>query len=294
MSIRHFALSFILFVCGDSHAYFEVAGKSTGVRVMNDITFDNYQDLTSWHLVTVRFREDSGEMRFVYANDLAWKAMRDLVPNYPDGAVFGKVAFVTEPDPAFPSSKVPGSARRYQFMVRDKKKYSESDGWGYALFDQEGFRFNEDPKSATQACVACHRIVPERGYVFSRPVFFQPSETTSLGEKPGKHVFSFKQRPLAEVTKEILADLDTPAKSADFLEGDLKKNAFSGTLDEVIPLLITRSKTENRPSVLLVDRGNFSGVFPLGKSKACPYGKSGYRIVVLYNSKRVRDAELCD
>src|SRR4051812_4515226 len=30
----------------------------------------------NWKLVTVRFRKDTGELRFTYANDLAWKNLK--------------------------------------------------------------------------------------------------------------------------------------------------------------------------------------------------------------------------
>ena len=41
---------------------------------MNEISADQYEDFkTSFNFVTVRYRKDSAEMRFVYANDLAFK-----------------------------------------------------------------------------------------------------------------------------------------------------------------------------------------------------------------------------
>lgn len=117
----------------------------------------------NWKLVTVRFRKDTGEMRFTYANDLAWKALMSGATDYPKGSVFAKIGLATLEDPSFASSAVPSGARRYQFMVRDKTKYSETDGWGYALFDANGKTFPGEPKEASLACAACHHIVPERG-----------------------------------------------------------------------------------------------------------------------------------
>lgn len=116
--------------------------------------------------MTVRYRTDSKELRFTYANDLAWKQMNSSQPTYTDGAIFAKVGIIAEKDPAS-SSEVPSGAKRFQFMVRDRKKYRTTNGWGYALFDDKGKVFNEDIKQKTLACAACHNMVPERDFVFS-------------------------------------------------------------------------------------------------------------------------------
>jgi hypothetical protein len=161
---------------------------------MNGIKMSQFPGFAEkWHLVTVRYRKDSNEMRFTYANDLAWKSLQSLKPNYPDGAVFAKIGMMSEADPSFPSSVVPSGAKRFQFMVRDKAKYSDTDGWGYALFDDRGRLFNDDVKIRTQACVACHRIVPERDFVFSRKAQLDsmPTFITSDRSPAQKPTFTF-------------------------------------------------------------------------------------------------------
>jgi hypothetical protein len=49
-----------------------------------------------------------------------------------NGAVFGKVGYVTESDPRFESSSVPAGARRIQLMIRNKSRHKDAKGWGYA------------------------------------------------------------------------------------------------------------------------------------------------------------------
>ena len=98
---------------------------------MSGYTFNDYRDFQkNWKLVTVRYRKDTDEMRFTYANDLAYSTLMSGKTDYPDGAVFAKIGFKTEPDPAFSSSAVPSGIRRYQFMVRDSKKHTSTNGWG--------------------------------------------------------------------------------------------------------------------------------------------------------------------
>ena len=76
-----------------------------GEAVFNGYTLKQFGDFVhNWHFVTVRFRRDSGEMRFAYANDIAWKALSEHSTDYPDGAVFAKIGVSTMEDPAFTDS----------------------------------------------------------------------------------------------------------------------------------------------------------------------------------------------
>ena len=60
-----------------------------GESKMNGLQLKDYPDFeTKWHLVTVRYRKDTGEQRFTYANDIAWTAMNagpdgEKIKNYP-------------------------------------------------------------------------------------------------------------------------------------------------------------------------------------------------------------------
>jgi len=129
------------------------ADAFAGREEMNGIRFKEYQSFAKqWQLITVRYRTDTGEQRFTYANKAAAKVLMSGKTEYPDGAVFAKVGFATEDDPLFPSSKIPHGEKRFQFMVRDKVKYASTGGWGYALFDREGRTFAEEPSGKAMAC----------------------------------------------------------------------------------------------------------------------------------------------
>jgi hypothetical protein len=276
-------------------AYFDLTKPGEKPREMNGISFDEYKDFTDkWHLVTVRYRLDTGEQRFTYANDLAFSAMQSLKPDYPNGAAFAKVAFSTESDPSFPSSKLPAGARRYQFMLKDKKKYPDSDGWGYALFDADGNLFNEDMKTKTSSCVACHRVVPERNYVFSRKMQLSWDSKISANDFGALDKIVKFEMIRSKNTPKLLNEALKGFEQINSLVGELQKHAFSGTLDEIVPLLTEKAKATSIPSALIVDKNFFSAVIPQ-PAKKCDMQMhlQFYRIVVLYNSKLVRDAGVC-
>lgn len=235
---------------------------------MNGYVADQFGDFAkSWRLITVRYRKDSGEMRFTYANDLAWETLSKNSVNYPDGAVFTKISVITAEDPSFPSSMVPSGSRRVQFMVKNADRHKDTDGWGYALFDANGKLYPGDTATASKACAACHRLVPERGYVFS-----QPMAITGLPQQ-SQHPFgkrlqfeSLKIGQLSHEAQKVLKDF----KQVRSLKGELRKNLFSGTLDEVRPLLANEVLSSNLPAILLSeDKTQFSLVIPDLDSKNC-------------------------
>lgn len=291
--MRVLLLAFLIY-SPHASSYFEHSEKSPAE--MNGIKFNDYRNFTSkWKLVTVRFREDSGEIRMTYANEKAFEAMRSLKPSYPDGAVFGKISFHTEGDAAFPSSKVPTDKKRFQLMVRDKKKYKDTQGWGYALFDLHGKTFNEDEKQQTQACAACHQLVEERQFVFSRS-FHSGLRANSSEEAKTKTLANgivFTQKKKNDFEGIITEHLKSSDGWVESLEGKLQKLAFSGTLDEVVPLLVERSKLMQKDALLYLDSRNFTLVRRL-KASQCPTQASiGFSVLIYFNGGKVRDSEQC-
>lgn len=290
-------LFLILFVFkSQALSYFDSTKPSENhVREMNGIFFDQYKNFpTEWKLVTVRYREDSKELRFTYANEVAFKALDSIKPEYPDGAILGKVSFIVEDDPAFSSSKVPSVSKRYQLMIKDKSKYKDTDGWGYALFDREGVIYNEDLKVKTASCVACHRLVPERDYVFSRKIGLKIDSFVSATPKNfmREEIIKFENLKKSKVPKQM-KKLINRFDYIKTLKGPLQENAFSGTLDEMIPFLSQQSKSTSTPASLIIDENNFSLVIPLGD--LCPQVNNGemMHVVLVFNSKEVRNAKIC-
>src|ERR1035437_2450819 len=151
-----YALSLLMSVF--LHAHGETFAGQTS---MNGISYSDYANFEEkWKFITVRYRMDTSEQRFIWANASALQTLEAGSADYPDGAVFAKIGFMTEEDPAFKSSRVPSGALRYQFMVRDKKKYATTGGWGYALFDGNKTTLAGNPANQAQACFGCHQLVP--------------------------------------------------------------------------------------------------------------------------------------
>jgi len=236
---------------------------------MNGIALEDYKDFTQkWSLVTVRYRKDSGEMRFTYANESALKALKAETSNYPDGAVFGKVSFVTAEDPSFSSSVAPVAPSRVQLMVRNKKKYKKFNGWGYGLYSPDGSLMPGDMKEKTESCVACHSLVEERGHVFSRPIGYLKTTNFNVLDTDDRRKLFFKTLDIGKLPAQIKKIVGLKKGFYDDLQGVLKEHHFYGTFDEIRHTLIKQTLTTNRPSALISRDGSSFSIVSLSLKKS--------------------------
>lgn len=266
-----FAILLSSFVC---------AADFSGKSAMNDIKYSSYKDFaTKWELVTIRFRKDTGEMRLTYGNKLAVETLKKGSTQYPDGAVFAKTGIHTSSDPQFISSVVPKGIRRFQYMVKDKKKYASTGGWGYALFDNNGKTFPEEPKATQDACYACHTIVENRGDVFSEPFdFVKDTKFPSHSQKVSMQI-KFEWKETKSLPQNIMHFIpSTVAKVRTVENTRLKANVFQGTLDEMKPILEEESKTSKTP-VLFMSEDNKRFVIVVPKTSEECMEMGSYEII---------------
>lgn len=275
-----------------------------GKPEMNGYFFEKFKGFEKkWKLVTVRFRKDTGELRFTYANDVAWTALEKGLKNYPDGAVFGKVGVKTEEDALFTSSLVPSGVRRFQLMVKDEKKHKDTGGWGYALFDSEGKTFPEDPKKMVLSCHACHAIAKDQGFIFSKIMNIatdtQNSDRAHWRKKSVQSGIYFIDINVENLPSHLRDKLPPATKSVRILQSPaqtkLNKNIFQGFLDEIKPSLIKEAMESKSPALFLSeDKKRFSLVYLNPLDTDCPEGKTAFLATMTmgqenekYSSQRV-------
>jgi hypothetical protein len=127
-----------------------------------------------WMVVSVA--HEAGELndiRAVLGNDIAIKAYREGKPQFPEGAIVGRIAWSYVPseenNKSFgrEQSFVAGSPTDFylQFMVKDSKKYAATGGWGYSSFGKDGKPTDE---AAMKSCFPCHQAVKDRDFIFTR------------------------------------------------------------------------------------------------------------------------------
>lgn len=253
-----------------------------GQTSMNGYSMKDFENFyNKWKLITVRYREDTKEMRFTYANEIAAKALENKMKEYPEGAVFAKIGFISETDPAFQSSVVPAGAKRYQFMVRDKKKFAATDGWGYVLLNGDGKTFNGEPQQNSLACAACHKLVPDRGYVFSEQAAFAPfvekiqratREQSLKIAQQHIHFTTIDRKDLQERVRRLIPDSFVKIR---LMQGGLQQNMFEGTVNEIGPFLTQESLKTKGAAVLVNQAGDlFAFAYPQSRQEGCTKGET--------------------
>lgn len=253
-------------------AYFvpEEKDKFSGLKVFNGYRFDQFGDFTkNWRLVTVRYRKDSEEMRIVYANEKAWKALKAGGKKYPDGAIFAKIGLKTAADPTFVSSVVPSGSKRIQYMVRNEKRHASTDGWGYALFDSDGKTFPGEPKAAQIACHTCHQIVSDKAFVFSEiaAISLRGGQGSMQAVMPKLDFEELDRKAMPKNIRDLIPENFEKLSS---IKGALRKNIFPGTVDEIRVYLAQEAAVKKRPAILFTeDASAYSLVYPVFENK-CP------------------------
>ena len=127
-------------------------------------------DYKNWKVISMSTLFDNS-IRVIYGNDIAVKAIEteDFHP-WPNGSIVVKSVWKQE---KLADGEVrPGEFVNAQFMVKDSKKYTDTEGWGFAKFSGKDLHPTGKTASfAKESCIACHRQLAEKtGYLFDVPM----------------------------------------------------------------------------------------------------------------------------
>ena len=148
------------------------------LKVPNGLAFSEFRGYEAWQVVSIS--QDGPLMAAILANPVMINAYKAGVPGngkpFPDGAKLAKIHWNPKPMEAFPAATVPGTQHDMDFMVKDSKRFSDSGGWGWAVFDYDaasdtfrpGTSADVPPQGNDAKCgFACHTSVKTRDYVFT-------------------------------------------------------------------------------------------------------------------------------
>jgi hypothetical protein len=148
------------------------------VKVPGGLAFSEFRGYESWEVVSVS--DDGGLLAVIVANPVMIGAYKAGLPAngkpFPDGAKMAKIHYNPKKLETFPAAKVPGTLHDVDFMVKDSKRFTNSGGWGYAVFEYNaksdtftpGTLSGKPPQGNDAKCgFACHTIVKTRDYVFT-------------------------------------------------------------------------------------------------------------------------------
>ena len=148
------------------------------VKVPGGLAFSEFRGYEAWQVVSIS--HDGPLMAAILANPVMIKAYQAGIPGngtpFPDGSKLAKIHWNPKKMETFPAATVPGTQHDMDFMVKDSKRFADSGGWGYAVFEYNaasdtftpGTMADKPPQANDAKCgFACHTSVKTRDYVFT-------------------------------------------------------------------------------------------------------------------------------
>ena len=109
------------------------------VQVPGGLAFSEFRGYEGWQTVAISHTEDV--MAVILANPVMIEAFKAGAPGngkpFPDGAKMAKIHWKPKKSETFPGPTVPGALENVDFMVKDSKRFADSGGWGYAVFEYD-------------------------------------------------------------------------------------------------------------------------------------------------------------
>jgi hypothetical protein len=148
------------------------------LKVPGGLAFSEFRGYEGWQVVATS--QNDKLVAVILANPVMIKAYQAGVPGngkpFPDGSRMAKIHWKPAKNQYFPDTTVPGALHDVDLMVKDSKRFTDSGGWGWAVFkyDAAADRFepgtlaDEPPQANDAKCgFACHTTVKTRDYVFT-------------------------------------------------------------------------------------------------------------------------------
>jgi mono/diheme cytochrome c family protein len=149
------------------------------LKIPNGLAFSEFRGYENWPVISLSHNGD--KLAAILGNPVMINAYKAGIPwngkPFPDGAKMAKVhwnAKVNVGEPGAPT--LPDTQHDVDLMVKDSKRFADSGGWGYAVFEydpaSDKFRLgnltDKPPQGNDAKCgFACHTSVKNKDYVFT-------------------------------------------------------------------------------------------------------------------------------
>ena len=135
------------------------------------IPFSDFRGYEDWSVVSSARTDEV--LKVIVANPIMIKAYKAGIPGngqpFPEGARIAKLQWKPKKSTEAPFVvDVPDVFSQAFLMEKDSKKFPQSGGWGYALFnyDAKSDTFSADAASHSDCGHTCHQAVKAKDYIF--------------------------------------------------------------------------------------------------------------------------------
>ena len=155
------------------------------LKVPGGLAFSEFKGYEDWQAVGPTLTDSQNVIRLILANPTMIEAYKQGVPGngkpFPDGSKIAKIEWRLKKitDPPFSANNpdtVAGDLFEVEFIEKDSKRFSDSNGWGYAMFDYDAASGTFTPATAAskppqghdaKCGAACHTLAAAKDYIFT-------------------------------------------------------------------------------------------------------------------------------
>jgi len=155
------------------------------LQVPGGLAFSEIKGYEQWQVVGPSLTEAANVIRVILANPVMIKAYQEGIPGngkpFPDGSKIAKIEWRPKKltDPPFSASTpdtVPNDLTEVEFIMKDSKRFADTHGWGYAMFDYDAASSafapatsaSKPPQGHDAKCgAACHTLAASKDYIFT-------------------------------------------------------------------------------------------------------------------------------
>ena len=141
------------------------------LQLPGGVAFAEFRGYENWQLVSVSQTDD--RLKVILANPTMIDAFKAGVPasgkRFPDGSKIAKIQWRPKKSTEAPFAvNVPDTLADLFFMEKDSKRFRDTGGWGYAVFDYDpaSDAFKTDKTGTPNCGDRCHKAVAAKDYIF--------------------------------------------------------------------------------------------------------------------------------
>jgi Cytochrome P460 len=142
------------------------------LKVPGGLAFSDFKGYENWQVVAVS--QTDSLLKAMVANPTMIAAYRSGIPlngkPFPDGSKIAKIEWKPKQSTESPFSvRIPESLQDVFFIEKDTKRFPDTKGWAYAVFDYNpaSDKFTPNATGTVSCGFTCHTIVAKKDYIFT-------------------------------------------------------------------------------------------------------------------------------
>jgi hypothetical protein len=175
----------VLAIIGNKPISAQAKQDKYSLKIPGGLAFAEFKGYEDWQVVGPSLTDAAHVLRVILANPVMIKAYREGIPangkSFPEGSKIVKLEWrpkkiIDDPFSESTPDTVPGDLVEVEFIEKDSKRFTETHGWGYGMFDYNAASGtfkpadlkSKPPQGHDAKCgAACHELAASKDYIFT-------------------------------------------------------------------------------------------------------------------------------